>query len=96
MSPPSARATTPAATATASPIMAPVSAPTPGASPTATSTPAPLVPLRVSLSWQYPTNEMVWSVATADLDGDGAEEIIAASYDKHVYAFGQDGRLLWR
>jgi len=76
--------------------MAPVSAPTPGASPSATSTPAPLVPLRVSLSWQYPTNEMVWSVATADLDGDGAEEIIAASYDKHVYAFGQDGRLLWR
>jgi poly-gamma-glutamate capsule biosynthesis protein CapA/YwtB (metallophosphatase superfamily)/outer membrane protein assembly factor BamB len=35
-------------------------------------------------------------MATADLDGDGAEEVIAASYDKHVYALEDDGRLLWK
>jgi poly-gamma-glutamate capsule biosynthesis protein CapA/YwtB (metallophosphatase superfamily)/outer membrane protein assembly factor BamB len=32
---------------------------------------------------------------STDLDGDGREEIVAASYDKHVYALAHDGHLLW-
>jgi poly-gamma-glutamate capsule biosynthesis protein CapA/YwtB (metallophosphatase superfamily)/outer membrane protein assembly factor BamB len=91
---PTPRATTTPATPVSSPV--PVHTPTPGASPTATSTPPALDPLQVSLAWRYATQEMVWSMATADLDGDGAEEVIAASYDKHVYAFEDDGRLLWK
>jgi poly-gamma-glutamate synthesis protein (capsule biosynthesis protein) len=39
---------------------------------------------------------MVWDVATTDLDGDGRLEVIAVSYDKHVYALDSDGELLWR
>jgi len=35
-------------------------------------------------------------MSTADLDGDGAEEVVAVSYDKHVYALEEDGRLLWK
>ncbi len=93
-SPPSTVAATAAATATPSPLVA--GALTPLVSPTATSTPTPLVPLRLSLAWQYPTEEMLWSVASADLEGDGTQEIIAASYDKYVYALAHDGRLLWR
>jgi poly-gamma-glutamate synthesis protein (capsule biosynthesis protein) len=59
-------------------------------------TPPPLSPLEMSLSWRYPTNEMVWAVAVSDLDGDGQEETVAGSYDKHLYVLGVDGRLLWR
>jgi poly-gamma-glutamate capsule biosynthesis protein CapA/YwtB (metallophosphatase superfamily) len=65
-------------------------------SPTATSTPAPLEPLKMSPSWRYPTNEMVWSLALADLDNDGRQELVAGSYDKHVYALDSDGAPLWR
>jgi poly-gamma-glutamate capsule biosynthesis protein CapA/YwtB (metallophosphatase superfamily)/outer membrane protein assembly factor BamB len=38
---------------------------------------------------------MVWAVVSTDLDGDGREEIVAASYDKHVYTLAHDGHLLW-
>jgi poly-gamma-glutamate capsule biosynthesis protein CapA/YwtB (metallophosphatase superfamily) len=65
-------------------------------SPTATRTPSPLIPLEVSLSWRYPTNEMVWAVATSDLDGDGRQETVAGSYDKHLYVLDEEGQLLWR
>jgi poly-gamma-glutamate capsule biosynthesis protein CapA/YwtB (metallophosphatase superfamily)/outer membrane protein assembly factor BamB len=93
--------TLPTPQATTGPVMpvsspAPADTPTAGASPTATSTPPALEPLQVSLVWRYATQEMVWSVASADLDADGAEEVIAVSYDKHVYALGDDGRLLWK
>lgn len=71
------------------------STPTPAVSPTATSTPPALAPLDISLAWRYSTQEMVWSVASTDLDGDGREEIVAASYDQHAYALGHDGHLLW-
>jgi poly-gamma-glutamate capsule biosynthesis protein CapA/YwtB (metallophosphatase superfamily) len=65
-------------------------------SPTPTAVPAPFPPLQLSLVWRYPTNEMVWSLAVTDLDGDGVQEVIGGSYDKHVYALSADGRLLWR
>lgn len=71
------------------------STPTPAVSPTVTSTPPALVSLDISLAWRYSTQEVVWSVASTDLDGDGREEIVAASYDKHVYALAHDGHLLW-
>ena len=93
---PSPRATTAAETPLSSPLVTPISTPMTVASPTATSTPPPAVTLRLSLAWSYPTQEMVWAVATTDLDGDGRVEVIAASYDKYVYALGGDGRLLWR
>jgi len=48
------------------------------------------------VSWRYPTNEMVWVVMTSDLDGDGQEEIVAGSYDKHLYLLDEDGQLMWR
>lgn len=35
------------------------------------------------------------SVAVADLDGDGADEIIAAA-DRHIYGLNTEGRLLWK
>jgi poly-gamma-glutamate synthesis protein (capsule biosynthesis protein) len=53
------------------------------------------MPLGVSLAWTYPAQEMVWDVATTDLEGDGHLEVIAASYDKHVYALDNDGELVW-
>ncbi len=65
-------------------------------SPTATRTPPPLIPLEMSLSWRYPTNEMVWAVATSDLEGDGRQETVAGSYDKYLYVLDEDGQLLWR
>jgi poly-gamma-glutamate capsule biosynthesis protein CapA/YwtB (metallophosphatase superfamily)/outer membrane protein assembly factor BamB len=65
-------------------------------SPAPTSTPPPLVPVQVSLRWRYPTNDMLWALAAADLDGDGHQEVVAGSYDKHVYAVASDGGTLWR
>jgi poly-gamma-glutamate capsule biosynthesis protein CapA/YwtB (metallophosphatase superfamily)/outer membrane protein assembly factor BamB len=96
-----AQATVPVTTATHGaddPSSTGVPSPTIGsvASPTATSTPPPLEPLEMSLAWRYPTNEMVWSLASADLDNDGREEMVAGSYDKHVYALDSNGALLWR
>ena len=35
-------------------------------------------------------------VATGDLDGDGADEIVAGSDDKNVYCFAADGQLRWK
>jgi len=76
-------------------LASPSSTPTQAAAPTATSTPPAVSPLGISLAWRHATYEMVWSVASADLDSDGSEEIVAASYDKHVYALGGNGQLLW-
>jgi poly-gamma-glutamate capsule biosynthesis protein CapA/YwtB (metallophosphatase superfamily) len=74
----------------------PAPTPTQVPSPTPTGTPPPLVPLKVSLSWRFPTLETVWALTTADLDGDGDKEVVAGSYDKHVYALDHDGSLIWR
>lgn len=75
-------------------VAGPTSIPSP--IPTPTAIPPALTPLQLSLRWRYPTNETVWSLAVADLDGDGIREVIAGSYDKHVYALGRDGQLVWR
>ncbi len=69
---------------------------TPSPPPSPTSAPLPMTPLQVALRWRYPTNEMLWSLAIADLDGDGYEEVVVGSYDKHVYALTRDGQMLWR
>jgi poly-gamma-glutamate synthesis protein (capsule biosynthesis protein) len=81
---------------TLSPTVSAISTFTPSPSPTPTSTPPPLTPLQLSLRWRYPTNEMLWSMAVADLDDDGNQEVVIGSYDKHVYALTREGRMLWR
>ncbi len=50
------------------------------------------------MNWDYWTwlNCKVLSLAAADIDGDGREEILAGCADRHVYVFDEDGGLLWR
>jgi len=36
------------------------------------------------------------ALATGDLEGDGNDEIVAGSDDKHVYCFASDGQLRWK
>jgi poly-gamma-glutamate capsule biosynthesis protein CapA/YwtB (metallophosphatase superfamily) len=96
-----AQPTPPVVTATSvggdqTPTATAASTPSPLPSPTATNTPGPLAPLEIAASWRYPTNEVVWSVAASDLDGDGHQEMVAGSYDKHVYTLGEDGQSRWR
>ncbi|NQT14407.1 MAG: PQQ-like beta-propeller repeat protein, partial [Planctomycetes bacterium] len=50
----------------------------------------PLDPTDQEHSAQYLT------IATGDLDGDGDDEIVAGSDDKHVYCFSADGQLRWK
>lgn len=64
--------------------------------PSPTGTPLALTPVDLALRWRYPTNEAVWCLAVTDLNGDGRQEVIAGSYDKHVYALTADGEMLWR
>ncbi|HEM61776.1 MAG TPA: hypothetical protein ENO24_05765, partial [Chloroflexi bacterium] len=75
----------PSSFATATPTPSPVPSATP------TGTPTPLTPLAVSLSWRFSTLETVWSVRSDDLDGDGAQELLAASYDKRIYVLSAEG-----
>jgi|GEM_PF-2407737 len=48
--------------------------------------------------WDYWTlkNCIVLSLAVGDVDGDGREEVLAGCADRHIYAFDDRGRLLWR
>ena len=50
------------------------------------------------MNWDYWTwlNCKVLSLAAADIDGDGREEILAGCADRHVYVFDENGGLLWR
>ncbi|MDP6778278.1 MAG: hypothetical protein QGI83_16100 [Candidatus Latescibacteria bacterium] len=51
-----------------------------------------------AMNWDYWTwmNTMVLSLASADVTGDGRDEILAGCADRHVYTFDADGNLLWR
>lgn len=79
-----------------SPLTTPTVTPSPVPSATPTNTPTPLTPLAVSLSWRFPTLETVWAVRSDDLDGDGAPEVLAASYDKRIYVLSAEGAQVWR
>lgn len=46
--------------------------------------------------WLYSMGDEVTSLSLADLDGDGASEIIAGSLSSYVNALKADGTLLWR
>lgn len=52
----------------------------------------------VTLPWAYWGEERsrIRELAVADLDGDGANEILAANADRRVYAFDRTGRELWK
>jgi len=79
-------------------------APTPTVTPTAvpTATAMPLPPIALVDEWQYPTlenwdeTEAYWTLDVADLNGDGAMEILAGSHDRYLYAFAADGGILWK
>lgn len=52
--------------------------------------------------WAYPTadnwheTEAFWTLDVADLDGDGAAEVLAGCHDRNFYAFAADGSVRWR
>jgi outer membrane protein assembly factor BamB len=50
------------------------------------------------MNWDYWTRKdcVVLSLAAGDVDGDGREEVLAGCADRHIYAFDEAGRLLWR
>ncbi len=76
--------------------------PSPAPPPTGTPTPSPPPPLALGDVWAYPTadnwheTEAFWTLDVADLDGDGAAEILAGCHDRHFYAFAADGAVRWR
>jgi outer membrane protein assembly factor BamB len=43
----------------------------------------------------FDTGDEVKHVATADLDGDGIDEILATSDNGYLYCFGANGKLRW-
>ncbi len=50
---------------------------------------------RIAKIWDYETSgEIIASPAVADIDGDGNQEIIIGSKDKHLYFFDFNGELL--
>lgn len=52
----------------------------------------------VTLPWAYWSEERsrIREIAVADIDGDGAEEVLVSNADRRVYAFDRNGRLLWK
>lgn len=53
----------------------------------------------IPMPWDYWTDgrrSRVREIASADITGDGAPEILVANSDRRVYAFGGDGRELWK
>lgn len=52
----------------------------------------------VTLPWAYWSEERsrIREIAVADIDGDGAEEVLVSNADRRVYAFDRNGRELWK
>lgn len=45
--------------------------------------------------WHYETDNWVWNVCAADLDGDGSDELIAGTGSNRVLAISADGQAMW-
>ena len=52
----------------------------------------------VSMRWPYWSEHKsrIREIDTADIDGDGVEEVLVSNSDRRVYAFSRDGRELWK
>jgi outer membrane protein assembly factor BamB len=49
-----------------------------------------------TLRWLFNTGDEVTSVAAADINGDGRDEVLAASMSFNVYCMDAAGEALWR
>ena len=52
----------------------------------------------VSMRWPYWSEHKsrIREIDTADIDGDGREEVLVSNSDRRVYAFSGDGKELWK
>ena len=92
--PPTTIAITP--TATPSPSPTPTVPPPTAALSLPTITPAPVVPLELTVRWLHNAWDIVWDLGAGDIDNDGVPEIIVAAQDRKVHALTLDGTLRWQ
>jgi len=45
--------------------------------------------------WKYRTGAWIFSIDTGDVNGDGSQEILAATWDARLYILSNEGLLLW-
>ena len=48
------------------------------------------------LLWRQRVDDVVTGVAVVDVDGDGANEVVAASRDRNIYVLARDGTVKWK
>ncbi len=87
------------------PVPTVLPSPTPSATPTLTPSPTPIPtpaptlppppPLGLWRLWRTATEDTVWAMGVADLQGDGRPEIWAASYDHRFYLIRPTGEISW-